>query len=191
MGLSFNTRGFAQDIKMALAEEILELTILLETEARQFAPNEVDRSRITSWVTEEVNRILGRVEAGGVGALVTEHGSGSKSDPDNPAWDDYFNSEYYNPARPKMPGAPIMGRPFGTYKDLDGKTQRSGGGLAGVNMEGLTITDRKTKERIKIEPHEPLHWLEKVIELNRRRVNERLVGVIERFPMHQYIEDGR
>jgi len=191
MSLSFDTHGFTRDLKNAIAEEILELTILLETEAKQFAPEEVDQSQITAWVTEEANRIIGRVEAGGMGALITEHGSGSKADPDNPAWDDYFDSEYYNPARPKVPGAPIMGRPYGTYKDLDGKTHRSGGGLAGVDIEGMTFIDRKTKEKVTIEPHEPLHWLEKLVELNRKRVIDRLTGVIERFPYHRRIDDGR
>lgn len=191
MGLSFDTTGYTRDLKNALAEEILELTILMEAEAKQFAPEEVDQSQITAWVTEEANRILGQVEAGGMGALITEWGSGSESDPDNPAWDDYFDSEYYNPARPRVPGAPIVGRPYGTYKDLDGNTHRSGGGLAGENIEGMTFTDRKTGEKVTIEPHEPLHWLEKLVELNRKRVIDRLTEVIESFPMHRYIDDRR
>lgn len=74
---------------------------------------------------------------GGAFAVLDSWGSGSLMATDNPALQDYMNSDLWNPARPKTPGAPITGRPQGEYTDVFGESAYSSGAMEGLNLEQM------------------------------------------------------
>jgi len=118
--------------------------------------------------------VTGTFFSGGMQALITEWGSGSLADESNPAWDEYVNSQYYNPARFPY-GHPISGRPEGTYTTLDNILAYSTGNAEGLNLERV------------LRPQEPQHWLQGIVERSRPYILERIIQMIQAFPFYQYI----
>lgn len=178
--LKFSKAQFLNDLIRAFAEEVAAMTNLLYQEATSLAPKEVDRSKIEKWLIAEANQIVGKVTAGGTGALTTEWGSGTKMDLSNPALAEYQHSIYWNEARPPIgadgTGAPIVGRPEGAYLTLDDEIKYSTGAMQGRVLEWIPG----------LEPIPAQHWLRNLIELNRVRVMRQFVGVLEQFEAHKY-----
>lgn len=83
----------------------------------------------------EPNVIVGRLTASGQKAWIAEYGKGSGMDSarDNPYLEQYRRSEVYNKLRPS--NDLIVGRPKGTYHDLDGKEFYSHGTAKGRQVE--------------------------------------------------------
>lgn len=176
--LTMDVDALAKAIKATILAETEELTDWIWTQVESEAPAEVDRAMMGREVLFIGNQIVGQVWAGGMQALITEWGSGSKADTSNPAWGDYIRSEYWNPLRD--PGKhTIRGRAEGEYKDLDNQTRHSSGGMAGRNLEW------------KFPPMEPQHWMRQIMTLSLPTIIERYTQCIQQFPMHLYIYDGR
>lgn len=74
---------------------------------------------------------------GGAFAVMDSWGTGSLMDTSNPTLNDYMNSDLWNPARSKTPGAPITGRPEGEYTDVFGELAYSSGAMEGLNLEQM------------------------------------------------------
>ena len=163
----------------AIFLECEALTDWLWTQVQSKAPPEVRRDMMGKEVLKVGGQVIGRVLAGGMMALVTEWGSGSLADESNPAWDEYVESKYYNPARYPY-GHPITGRPAGEYINLDDETKVSTGKAEGLNLEQW------------LPPEEPQHWMREIVSLSRVTILERLLACVQAFPMHKFIySDGR
>lgn len=176
--LKFDTQALIQGLNVAITKEINVLTDWLWSQVQSKAPPQVDRAQVHKQVSVVAGMIVGEVSAAGIGALTTEWGSGSLADEGNPAWDEYTQSRYYNPARFPY-GHPITGRPAGDYVNLDGKVVHSSGAAAGLNLEAW------------LPPREPQHWMQEIVALSQPYIIERLVATIQAFPFHTYISDGR
>lgn len=170
--IKFDTVSLIAAFKKAYAEEIIEITDWLYQQAMSVAPTIVDRAKIQKSVVKIGNELIGHVEAGGMGALITEWGSGVNMDLSNEALYDYIGGTYWNPARPDVA---IVGRPAGTYLDLDNQPHVSSG-----RMEGKELGNGRIG-------HSAEHWLRNLIELSRPTVNQRLVAVMERFEIQKYL----
>jgi len=177
--LKIDSQAMYKGLQTALLVECETLTDWLWTQVQSQAPPEVDRSQIHKEVIVVAGNAIGTVSAGGMQALITEWGSGSLADTSNPAWDEYTQSEYWNPARD--PGKhTIRGRPAGEYPDLDNQQRHSSGGKEGINLEW------------KFPPMPAQHWLQGIVERSRPYILERLMQMIQSFPFHNYIHsDGR
>jgi len=82
---------------------------------------------------EELANYLSAKIIGGAYAAMDNYGTGSKmSLEENPALEDYKNSELWNPARK---GDGIVGRPKGSYTNIFGETQYSQGKKEGKLLE--------------------------------------------------------
>lgn len=177
--LKIDSQAMEQALKTALLVECETLTDWLWQQVQSVAPPEVRRDMIHKEVVIIAGQVVGTVSVGGMQALITEWGSGSLADESNPAWDEYTQSQYYNPSRYPY-GHPITGRPPGTYTDLDGIERDSSGLAEGLNLERW------------LPPQEPQHWMRGLVERSRPYVLERLVQMIQAFPFHKYISsDGR
>lgn len=176
--LKINSKALVEDLTLAIMAECDTLTDWLWTQVSSKAPPQVRRDMIGKEVTVIAGKVVGRVWAGGMGALTTEWGSGSLADTSNPAWDDYVNSKYWNPARDPARHT-IRGRPAGEYVDLEGETKVSSGRWEGRNLEW------------KYPPEQPQHWLRELVALSEPYVIKRIIEVVTTFPMHQFIHDGR
>lgn len=179
MGIRIDAEAMKLGLMEALFEECGVLTTWLWEQVQSKAPPEVNRTMIGKEVVNMGGYVVGKVWAGGIGALTTEWGSGSLADTSNPAWDEYTQSQYWNPARD--PGRhTIRGRPEGDYVDLDGETHHSSGRWEGRNLEW------------KYPPVEPQHWMREIVSLSRPFIYKRLSLVAKTFPYHKYIHsDGR
>lgn len=60
-------------------------------------------------------------------SILESFGRGRQMDKTSEYLTDYINSELWNPAREKKPGAPIVGRPKGNYTNILGQTVYSTG----------------------------------------------------------------
>jgi len=182
--LKIDSQAMYKGLQTALLVECETLTDWLWTQIQSLAPPEVDRSMIHKEVTMVAGQAIGIVSAGGIGALITEWGSGSLADTSNPVWDRYTQSGYWNPARD--PGRhTIRGRPAGEYASLNSpspsvKDSKSSGSREGINLEW------------KYPPVPAQHWLRGIVKLSRPYILERLAHVAKVFPYHKYIHsDGR
>lgn len=169
-----DAQGMYKGLQSALFAECVTLTDWLWMQMQGKAPPQVDRSQMEKEVVMVKDTIIGKISAGGLQALITEWGSGSLADESNPAWDDYVESVYYNPARFPY-GHPISGRPPGSYVDLDNQEHTSSGAMEGLNLEGF------------LPPQEPLHWMREVMELSRPYILERFYQTVMMFPYQNYI----
>ena len=78
--LRIDAEGMQKGLMEALFIECEVLTDWLWTQVESKAPPEVDRSRIHKEVLAVGGQVHGIVSAGGMGALITEWGSGSLAD---------------------------------------------------------------------------------------------------------------
>lgn len=67
-------------------------------------------------------------------SILESYGRGSLMDKDNPALEEYMNSEFWNPERNS---STIVGRPKGTYTNIFGETTTSKGKMAGLYLEHI------------------------------------------------------
>lgn len=87
--------------------------------------------------SEDKDERMIRKIIGNAFSVLDSWGSGSLMATDNPALQDYMNSDLWNPARSKNPGAPITGRPEGKYTDIFGEPAYSSGAMEGLNLEQM------------------------------------------------------
>lgn len=175
--LKINSEAMYKGLQLDLIEVCEEMTDWIWAQAEAIAPPQVDRAQMHKEVVVVAGTVVGTFSAGGMQALITEWGSGSLADESNPAWPEYTESKYYNPARFPY-GHPITGRPAGTYVDLDGSEHTSSGAAVGLNLEHF------------LRPQEPLHWLEGIVTLSRPYVLQRIVTMVSMFPFHAYMIGG-
>ena len=161
--------GLWQEI---IREEFAKATL----DAAEYIRNDAvlfNRSGVVPHVmfTELGTHLSAMIWAEGMNAVIAEWGSGSQMDLSNPFLPAYQSSPDYNPERIKQGTTAIIGRPEGTYTDLDGVQHYSSGNLAGVNLEDGHIFE--SGGEVKYAPHEAEHYMREAVNANRAIIHER------------------
>lgn len=184
MPLKLNEQALKRDLFVAYHILVQQFVDKLAAEARASKPappgKDIPEIKITKDDANIIGwTIVGKVMAEGGWAVISEFGSGSEMELDNPALQSYIESGLWNPLRPKTPGAPITGRPRGWYVGLFGR-RYSKGSAAGRNIEGR-----------KFKPVKGTAWFRAIFKLNMIIFARQCVQVLREFPIYKYIDDGR
>lgn len=136
--LRLNVSFIYDDLRNEISDCVDKLSLRYYSEVESAlriseARSDISIERLTD---SDKNIIVSRI-IGGAYAIVDSWGTGSLMDTNNPSWNDYAESEYYNPSRPKSSGTQIVGRPAGEYMDIFGNAQISTGALEGRNLENI------------------------------------------------------
>jgi hypothetical protein len=139
---------------------------------------------VANSIAEQViwHRATGMIE-GTVGAShwkawIQEYGKGSLMDRSNPNLNEYIESIYWNEARYPTPGAPIVGRPEGSYIGLDDQIHYSRGHMQGKNLEYRVPG---------IEPSPPLHFMRNALLSNKNLIEDQLQAALDNFDWGRFL----
>lgn len=151
----------------------------------------INQSFVTEWIVKEKGTEMAiAVGNSHWGAFLANYGTGSKMSTENPLFLEYAKGKTatgeqidINPHRVAQRWA-IVGRPKGKYrtpnwKDGHGVIPRtSKGTMEGKNLEHM------------VKPQSPTHFLERTFEAKSQEFYDFIMGEIERFPFHYFIEGG-
>lgn len=173
--IKLNIAAWEVIIREEFTKATIESADLIRNDAAMF-----NRSGIVPHVSfTEIGTLLeATIWAEGMEAVIAEWGSGSKMDLSNPFLPMYQSDANYNPERLAQGTTTILGRPKGTYTDMDGVEHTSSGRLRGRNLEeGYTFSDGT---EIKFEAHEAEHYMRNSVAANRLIIRERFILAIKR-----------
>lgn len=105
--------------------------------------------------------VVATIYAHGQKAWILEYGRGSameKSQEENPFLEEYLQSSYFNPERLKR-GLSILGRPKGSYLDLDDKYHFTTGAIKNWNLELLA----PSVKHLQVDPLPPRRIIKRVL----------------------------
>jgi hypothetical protein len=162
-----------------MRQQVVELAKLVVASA-QVEARDAD---VANSIAERViwHRASGMIEAT-IGAShwkawIQEYGRGSLMDRNNPNLWEYFDSIYWNEARYPVPGAPIVGRPPGSYIGIDDQRHVSTGIKQGINLENIPG----------FEPRPPLHFLRNALLSNKNLIEDQLQAALETFDWERFL----
>ena len=130
--LKFNSTACFEALKAEIKVAIVKLQKIFLEEAKSGMRTPEGAESLELWNIEELANYFSAQIIGGAYAVMDNYGKGSLMDENNPALDDYKNSELWNPARE---GNSIVGRPKGSYTNIFGETQYSQGKKEGELLE--------------------------------------------------------
>ena len=133
--LRFDKQGLANEILMRLEVELQSALTAWKNEVIGFMNyNEFKKNANLDYeIQKEGQKIIAYLKANTY-VLADSYGTGSLMLLDNPGYQEYRNSDRWNPARKSNA---IAGRPEGAYTDvLSGKQKWSSGYMEGHNIEG-------------------------------------------------------
>ena len=136
--LKFDKQGLANEILEKLKQELPFALTAWKNEVIAFMNfNHFKKNAELDYeIEQEGKKIIAYLKANTY-VLADSYGTGSLMLLDNPGYQEYRNSDRWNPARRSNA---IAGRPAGTYTDvLSGKQKTSQGTMEGENIEGWTM----------------------------------------------------
>ena len=136
--LKFDKNGLANEILEKLEAELPAALTAWKNEVISFMNyNEFKKNAFLDYeIEKEGQKVIAYLKANTY-VLADSYGTGSLMLLDNPGYQEYRNSDRWNPARKTNA---IAGRPEGTYVDvLSGKQKSSSGTMEGENIEGWTM----------------------------------------------------
>lgn len=151
--LKFDKQGLANEILMKLEIELQSALTAWKNEVIGFMGyNEFKKNANLDYeIQEEGQKIIAYLKANTY-VLADSYGTGSLMLLDNPGYQEYRNSDRWNPLRNSNT---IVGRKAGHYTDIFGREHDTSGSKAGEPLEGVTVRDGYT-----IEPVAPSRALE-------------------------------
>ncbi len=152
MALHFDKKGLANEILDKLKIELENVFETWEKEVySKMKYSFADNAVVESELKKETDKIVAYLKAN-IYVLADSYGTGSLMLSDNPGFQEYRNSDRWNPRRT---GKAIVGRPKGEYKDTFGNKKKSQGRMAGLNIEGIEMLNGDV-----IEPLNPSYALQ-------------------------------
>lgn len=103
-----------------------------------------DNAEVEAEIKKESNMIVAYLKANTY-VIADSYGTGSLMLDNIPGFQEYRNSERWNPART---GKDIVGRPEGTYVDAFGNKRKSEGSMQGLKIEGLEMLNGEKIEAV-------------------------------------------
>lgn len=157
MALKLDVEGLTNEILRNLENELQWVLITWENEVISKMGFDEFKSNadVDFELKKETNRIIAYLKANTY-VLADSYGTGSLMLTSNPGFQEYRNSQRWNPVRK---GTAITGRPEGEYINTFGEKKHSSGTLEGQNIEGLELT-AGSGYKIKIEPVSPSYALQ-------------------------------
>lgn len=154
MGLRLDIKGLTNEILNKLEDELNWAFEAWETEvySKMKTAEFADNAEVEAELHKESNRIIAYLKANTY-VIADSYGTGSLMLDNIPGFQEYRNSDRWNPART---GKAIVGRPEGTYTDAFGKKRKSEGSMEGLNIEGMEMLHGKGI----IEPSSPSYALQ-------------------------------
>lgn len=137
MGLKFDSKATIEDFIKILESE---LSIAFEAwkkevESKVAHPYYKKNANVDYYIKKETNIIIGYLQSNKY-VLADSYGTGSLMLDNNPGFQEYKNSEYWNPARK---GKAIVGRPEGKYIDIFGVQHTTKGTYKGKKIENMNF----------------------------------------------------
>lgn len=157
MGLRLDIKGLTNEILNKLETELQWAFDAWKNEVKdkmQYSEF-VDNAEVEVELIRESNKIIAFLKANTY-VLADSYGTGSLMLNNIPGFQEYRNSDKWNPART---GKAIVGRPEGTYIDAFGRKKHSSGYLEGINIEGKELV-AGSGHRLTVEPVSPSHALQ-------------------------------
>ncbi len=147
MALRLDIEGLTNEILMKLEIELQWAFEAWETETygRLKESKFADRAEVEAQVKRNSKNIIAFLRANKY-AIADSYGTGSLMLDNIPGFQEYRNSNEWNPART---GKEIVGRPKGKYKDFFGEDRVSFGHREGENIEGLELYNGDVIEPIR------------------------------------------
>lgn len=151
--LKFDKQGLANEILMRLEVELQSALTAWKNEVIGFMNyNEFKKNANLDYeIQKEGQKIIAYLKANTY-VLADSYGTGSLMLLDNPGYQEYRNSDRWNPLRNSNT---IVGRKAGHYTDIFGREHDTSGSKAGEPLEGVTV-----REGYKINPVAPSRALE-------------------------------
>lgn len=151
--LKFDKQGLANEILMRLEVELQSALTAWKNEVIGFMNyNEFKKNANLDYeIQKEGQKIIAYLKANTY-VLADSYGTGSLMLLDNPGYQEYRNSDRWNPLRTSNT---IVGRERGHYTDIFGREHDTSGSKAGDPLEGVTV-----REGYKINPVAPSRALE-------------------------------
>lgn len=150
MALRFNINGLTNEILNKLEQQLEYAFIAWRTEVLSNLKHPFygtdERPEVEYELTKESKKIIGYLKANTY-VLADSYGTGSLMLLSNPGYQEYRNSDRWNPLRT---GKAIVGRRSGNYKNVFGKIRHSSGFMEGYNIEGWEM-----RTGYKIQPSAP------------------------------------
>lgn len=153
MGLRLDIKGLTNEILNKLEDELNWAFEAWETEvySKMKTAEFADNAEVEAELHKESNRIIAYLKANTY-VIADSYGTGSLMLDNIPGFQEYRNSDRWNPART---GKAIVGRPKGEYTDIFGNKRSSRGSMEGLDVEGLELWNGD-----KIEPVSPSYALQ-------------------------------
>ena len=140
--LKFDKQGLANEILMRLEVELESALTAWKNEVIGFMNyNEFKKNANLDYeIKLEGQKIITYLKANTY-VLADSYGTGSLMLLDNPGYQEYRNSDSWNPLRTSNT---IVGRERGEYEDIFGRHHKTSGSKAGEPLEGVTVRDGYT-----------------------------------------------
>lgn len=137
MGLKFDSKKAINDFIKFLEQDLSYAFITWKdtVESGLQHPFYKKNAYVNFELKRESNIIIAYLKANTY-VLADSYGTGSLMLDDNPGFQKYRDSNYWNPSRK---GKAITGRKSGTYTDIFGIKHTTSGKLEGINIEGMTF----------------------------------------------------
>lgn len=190
MIMGYDAQRASKDLEKKLAVQITGLTgLVMETARSNVRYYPEVRNHLQRHMFVLANQMIsGEVTADYWQAWLEQFGKGSlmADASQNPGLVTYMNSEAWNRLRSRGSRV-VVGRLRGNYKSIDGKIRNSGGSYAGVDLEELAARGDIDSS---FGPTPPTFFMRKALQMNKNRILQALVEVIDNFPYHKYFLKG-
>ncbi len=188
MGVRFDYNGCIIALRLSIMKALKQMQKEYMEQAKSEGMGSHARGELAEGEFEFISSAIAITVIGGPWVVMNEFGTGSLLDLSNPALADYIRSDLFNPIRRIAMGGigfARVGRAKGTYVDIFGKTVKTSGKLAGVNLEWLAEKGKLPKSFLPTPPRKSLETAARW--MAQKRASEILQEAVATVPWGNFI----